>query len=87
MRNPSSQRVICRSTRVAGTRAIAAPAASYAFDFSQLTKNPELLPPAAADCSAGKIDEHREDESSELRRQPVYGNGAAPNRAVFPLSD
>ena len=40
----------------------------------------ELPPPAAADCTAVKIDEHREDENSELRRQPVHENGAAPVR-------
>ena len=74
----SSQRSICRGTRVAGTPAIAAPVTSYAFDFSQLMQNAELLPPAAADRAAGKIDEHREDESSELRRQPVHETGAAP---------
>ena len=78
MWHPSSQGSTCRGIRVAGTPVIAAPGASYAVDFSQLMKNAELLPPAAADPAAGKIDEHRRDESSELRPQPVHGNGAAP---------
>jgi hypothetical protein len=52
-----SQRFNCMGVSVAGTPAIAAPRASYAVDFSQLMKNAELLPPAAADCAAGKIDE------------------------------
>ena len=82
MWDPSSQGFICRGIRVAGTPAIAAPAASYAFDFSQLMKNAELLPSAAADRAAGKIDEHREDESSGLRRQPVHGIGATPGRMI-----
>jgi hypothetical protein len=38
----------------------------------------ELLPPVAADSPTGKIDEHRKDESSELRRKTVHGSGAAP---------
>jgi len=80
MWNSRSQRFNCRGVRAAGTPAIAAPGALYAVDFSQLMKNAELLPPAAADCAAGKIDEHREDESSELRRQPVHETGAAPNQ-------
>jgi hypothetical protein len=78
MRPQSCQVSICRGGTVAGTPAIAAPGASYAVDFPRLMKNPELLPPAAADSSAGKIDEHREDESQRLRRQAVHGNGAAP---------
>jgi hypothetical protein len=65
-------------SEVAGTPVIAAPEASYAAAFSQLMKNAELLPPSAADCTAGKIAEHREDESSELRRQPVHRNGSTP---------
>ena len=44
------------------------------------------LPPAAAGCTAGKIDEHREDESHRLRRQPVHGSGAAPEEDRAPLS-
>jgi hypothetical protein len=82
MWNSHSQRFNCRGVRAAGTPAIAAPGALYAVDFSQLMKNAELLPPAAADCAAGKIDEHREDESSELRRQPVHGTGAPPERLI-----
>ena len=69
---------IWRHSKVAGTCAIAAPGASYAVDFSQHLKNPELLTPAASDCATGKINEHREDESQKLRRQPVHGSGAAP---------
>ena len=72
--------LVSGGSKVAGTHAIAAPGASYAVDFSQLMKNAELLPPAAAGCTAGKIDEHREDESHRLRRQPVHGSGAAPPR-------
>jgi hypothetical protein len=78
MWSPDSHGLICRGTRVAGTPAIAAPGASYAVDFSRLMKNAELLPPVAADSSAGKIDEHREDESQKLRRRTVHGSGAAP---------
>ena len=69
---------ISAHSEVAGPGTIAAPGASYAVDFSQRLKNAELLPSATADCSAAKIDEHREDESQRLRRQPVHGNGAAP---------
>ena len=76
---PSSHGLICRGMRVAGTPAIAAPGACYAVDFSRLSKNEALLPPAAADCTTGKIDEHRKDESPELRRQAVHGTGAAPD--------
>ena len=79
MRAPGSHGWICRGIAVAGTPVIAAPGASYAIDFSRLLKNDELLPPAAADSPTGKIDEHREDESSELRRQAVHGSGAAPD--------
>ena len=74
----SSQRINCTGVTAAGIPVIAAPGASYAVDFSQLMKNAELLPPEAAGCTAAKIDEHREDESSELRRQPVHETGAAP---------
>jgi len=77
MRPSSSHKSICRGIRVAGTPAIAAPGTSYAVDFSQLLEKAELLPPAA-DCATGKIAEHREDESSELRRKAVHGRGAAP---------
>jgi len=68
----------CRGIRVAGAHAIAGPGASYAVDFPRLLENDQLLPPAAADSPTGKIDEHREEESSELRRQAVHGSGAAP---------
>jgi len=78
--------LVSGGSKVAGTHAIAAPGASYAVDFSQLMKNAELLPPAAAGCTAGKIDEHREDESHRLRRQPVHGSGAAPEEDRAPLS-
>jgi hypothetical protein len=78
MRAAASHGLIWRAIAVAGTPVIAAPEASYAIDFSRLLKNDELLPPAAADSPTGKIDEHREDESSELRRQAVHGTGAAP---------
>src|SRR5205807_6022355 len=70
----------CRGIRVAGAHAIAGPGASYAVDFPRLLENDQLLPPAAADSPTGKIDEHREEESSELRRQAVHGSGAAPHR-------
>jgi len=59
--------LVSGGSKVAGTHAIAAPGASYAVDFSQLMKNAELLPPAAAGCTAGKIDEHREDESHQTK--------------------
>ena len=80
MRPPTSHGLIGRGIVVAGTPAIAAPGASYAVDFSRRLKNAELLPPAATDSPTGKIDEHREEESSELRRQAVHGSGAAPDR-------
>jgi hypothetical protein len=73
---------ICGHSKVAAPLAIAAPVASYAVDFSQHLKSAELLPPAAADCATGKIDEHREDESQRLRQQPVHGSGAAPECAA-----
>jgi hypothetical protein len=41
--NTLSSSIWSHST-VAGTRAIAAPGASYAVDFSQRVKNAELLP-------------------------------------------
>ena len=78
MRPSSSHESICRGIRVAGTPAIAAPGASYAINFSRLLEKAELLPPAVADSSAGKIDEHREDENPGLRRQTVHGSGTAP---------
>ena len=78
MRPSSSHESICRDIRVAGNPVIAAPGASYAINFSRLLEKAELLPPAVADSPAGKIDEHREDESSALRRQTVHGSGAAP---------
>src|SRR5207244_813821 len=62
MRSPASHGLICRGILVAGTPAIAAPGASYAVDFPRLLENDELLPPAATDSPAGKIDEHREEE-------------------------
>ena len=62
MRSPASHGLICRGIVVAGTPAIAAPGASYAVDFPRLLENDELLPPAATDSPAGKIDEHREEE-------------------------
>ncbi len=76
---PTSHGLIWRGIALAGTPAIAAPGASYAVDFSRRLKNDELLPPAVADSPTGKIDEHREEESSELRRQAVHGSGAAPH--------
>jgi len=78
MRAPAAHGPICRGIRVAGTPAIAAPGASYAVDLYWLFENDALLPRAAADSPTGKIDEHREDESPELRRQAVHGTGAAP---------
>src|SRR5438105_1614770 len=75
---PTSHGLIWRGIALAGTPAIAAPGASYAVDFSRRLKNDELLPPAVADSPTGKIDEHREEESSELRRQAVHGSGATP---------
>ena len=49
--------------QIAGTLAIAAPGALYAVDFSTpdpKNPEPELLPPSARDCVAGKrIDEER----------------------------
>ena len=56
-------RSISGDTQVAGTHVIAAPGASYEFGFSHFMKTAELLPPAVADCTAGKIDEHRRRES------------------------
>jgi hypothetical protein len=82
MRFPASQGLNFRGTRVAGTPAIAAPGASNAIDFYRLLENDELLPPAAADSPTGKIDEHREDERSELRRQAVHETGAAPKQSL-----
>ena len=82
MRSPTSHGLICRGMVVAGTPAIAAPGASYAVDLPRLLENDELLPPSVADSPTGKIDEHREDESSELRRQAVHGSGAAPKCAL-----
>jgi hypothetical protein len=73
-------RSVWGNSKAAGTPMIAAPGTSYAIDFSRLMKNAELLLPTAADRTAGKIDEHREDESQRLRRQPVHGSGAAPER-------
>jgi hypothetical protein len=67
MWHPSSQGSTCRGIRVAGTPVIAAPGASYAVDFSQLMKNAELLPPAAADRAAGKIDEASRRRESETK--------------------
>ena len=83
MRPPTSHGLIWRGIALAGTPAIAAPGASYAVDFSRRLKNDELLPPAVADSPTGKIDEHREEESSELRRQAVHGSGAAPVREAL----
>ena len=83
MRPPTSHGLIGRGIVVAGTPAIAAPGASYAVDFSRRLKNAELLPPAAADSPTGKIDENREEESSELRRQAVHGSGAAPGLLFY----
>jgi hypothetical protein len=82
MRPPASHGLIWRGIAAAGTPAIAALGASYAVDFSRRLKNDELLPPSAADSPTGKIDEHREDESSELRRQAVHGSGAAPSARI-----
>ena len=79
MRPPTSHGLIWRGIAVAGTPAIAAPGASYAVDLPRLLENDELLPPAVADSPTAKIDEHRADESSELRRQAVHRNGAAPH--------
>jgi hypothetical protein len=81
MRPPVAHGLLCRGIVVAGTTAIAAPAPFYAVDLSRRLKNNELLPPAAADSPTGKIDEHREDESLELRRQAVHETGAAPTDA------
>ena len=86
MRSPTSHGLICRGMVVAGTPAIAAPGASYAVDLPRLLENDELLPPSVADSPTGKIDEHREDESSELRRQAVHGSGAAPLAVRRPVS-
>jgi len=82
MRPLSSHESICRGIRIAGTPGIAAPGTSYAVDFPRLLEKAEFLPPEAADSPTGKIDEHREEESSELRRQAVHGSGAAPKCAL-----
>jgi hypothetical protein len=71
-------------TEVAGTLAIGAPGASYAVALSQHSKNPELLPPAAADCATGKIDQDREDEESDtktINRPRKRGSSTSPLRA------
>ena len=83
-RPPSSQRPIRRAITVAGTHAITAPEASYAVDFSRLLENAELLPPAAADCTAGKIDEHggrREFVTKTENRPRKRGNSKVTPRS------
>ncbi len=88
MRTSSSHGPICRGIRVAGTPAIAAPAASYAVDFSRRLENDELLPPdggrlrcGVRSMKSGKT----ESETKTITCPPKRGNSSSHLRSLTPL--
>jgi hypothetical protein len=66
-------RSISGDTQVAGNLAIVAPGALYAVDFcTPRSKNPEpeLLPPTAGDCAAGRGLTKSEDKETIIINRP-----------------
>jgi len=74
-------RSISGDTQVAGNLVIVAPGALYAVDFrTPRSKNPdpELLPPPAGDCAAGRGLTKSEDEETIIINRP--GRSTYPER-------